>query len=179
MKKIFFLPIIALLFFSFSSCDEDESLSPLPPKVTGQFIKLDVTQRQLDFNNLDNAFFGGTLYNTSGKVVRYELTVKRVLANGTVYDNYLPLETYTSFPAQMVITPQKIAAAFNVSVSDLGDGEVYRFLGYSYDANGKKTGYSDLSRSVQIANFVEQGYRFNTSLTSNLDPDYNNRDLQL
>ena len=179
MKKIFFLPIVALLFFAFSSCEEDESLSPIPPKVTGQFIKLDITQRQLDFNNLDNTFFGGTLYNTSGKVVRYELFVKRVLANGSVYDNYVPLVIYNSFPAQMIISPQDIATAFNIPVSDLEDGEVYRFLGYSYDANGNKVGYANLSRSVQIANFVEQGYRFNTSLTGVPDPDYNNRDLLL
>lgn len=178
MKKLFFLPIIASFLFGFFSCDEDESLNPVPPKEKGVFMKLDITNKQMLFTDLSNTYFGGNLIDMSGgKVVKYELFVRRTNSNGVITANYKLLETYTSFPAQMRITPQKLADVLGIPVTDLQDGDVFRFLGYAYDTNGTKTSYLNLARSVQIAGFVEQAYRFNTSLTSSPAVDYNNRDL--
>ncbi len=180
MKKIFFLPILASFALGFFSCDEDESLSPIPPKDKGTFMVLDITQKQMLFSDLDNTYFGGKLIDMSGgRIVKYELMVRMTNSEGIVMGNYVPYEAFTSFPADLRVTPQKLAAAIGIPVSDLRAGDVFRFLGYAYDANGKKTSYLDLSRSVQIAGFVEQAFRFNTSLTNAFAEDYNNRDLQI
>lgn len=174
MKKIFLLLIVSFFALLFTSC-EDESLSPLPVKAQGQFIKFDIKNRQFDFANINNTTFGGTLISTSGNIVKYDLYVRRTNKNGVVTGDFVFLKTITSFPYELVITPSEIATALGISVSDLEDGDFYRFLGYSYDANGNMATYRSLSRSVQIANFVEQGYRFNTQLSSVIDPEYNNR----
>lgn len=176
MKKLFFLSILSSVFFTFSSC-EDESLSPLPTKVEGQFVKFNIANKQFDFANINSTTFGGTLVSTSGNIVKYELYVRRDDKAGTTTGDYVLLQTITSFPYDLALTPAQIATALGITVSDLQDGDKYRFLGFSYDANGNKAGFSNLSRSVQIANYVEQGYKFNTQLATVIDPDYNNHQL--
>lgn len=179
MKKLFFLPIIASFFLGLHSCDEDESLSPVPPLDKGVFMKLDITQKQMLYTDINNTYFGGTLIDMSdNRIVKFELLVRRTDFNGVISQNYVPYETFTSFPAQLRVTPQKLATVLGLSVSDLGDGDEFYFLGYAYDAYGNKTSFLNLSRSVQIAGFVEQAYRFNTSLTSAPAEDYNNRNLK-
>jgi hypothetical protein len=176
MKKLFFLPIsfVALLFFS---CTED-GLSPLPVKTEGQFIKLEIRDqtKQLDLNNINTTAFGGTLSTPGNNIVKYDLYVRRSDGvNGQITGDYVLLQTITSFPFELSITPAQIAEALGIPVTSLNDGDFYRFLGYSYDAAGTKTGYLNLSRSVQVAKAVQQGYRFNTELTSTPDDVYDNR----
>lgn len=175
MKKIFFLSLLSFVF-TFSSC-EDESLSPLPIKVEGQFVKFNIANKQFDLADLDHTTFGGTLVSTAGNIVKYELFVRRTNGNGDVTGDYVLLQTITSFPYELVLTPVQIATALGITVADLQAGDRYSFLGFSYDGNGKKVGFANLSRSVQIANFVEQGYKFNTQLSTPVDPDYNNHQL--
>jgi len=180
MKNLFFLSIFSFMLLTFSSCEEDESLNPLAPKIGGQFVKIDFDKAndQLIFDEIDNTSFRGMMYNQSGNVVKYELYVQRRIANVATSD-YVLLDTYTSFPHQMEITPALIASALNISVSDLRNGDQFRFLGYSYDAAGNKCGFNNLSRTVQIANFLEQGYKFNTHIIDRArrDGDFNNRQI--
>ena len=81
MKKFFFLPILIISLLSISGC-EDESTDPLPDKVNGQFITLEINNKLMDFNNIDNTAFTGTFLNPSHDVVKY------------VQENYLFLTFY-------------------------------------------------------------------------------------
>jgi hypothetical protein len=180
MKKLFFLPAFLFLAFGFSSC-EDEDLSPLPEQVSGQYMRLDIDphHRQLNSTDLENTYFGGMLSNPSGTVVRYELFVRRRDGSGFLTGDYLPMLTVNSFPYDLRITPQMIATAVGIEVSDLDEGDVYTFFAYSYDANGHRAGYANLARINQVTNTMEQGYKFNTDLTPtpkpfDSDDPYNN-----
>src|SRR6476620_6442682 len=165
MKKLFFLPVFIVAFFSLISC-EDDALNPLPTKVSGQYMKLDIKNRQMDFTDIANAAFTGTLSDTSGKVVKYELFVRRRDASCFLTGDYTLMQTITSFPYELRITPQMVADALGLAVSDLEDGDVYTFYAYSYDAAGNKVGYSNLARILQVTGTMKQGYKFNTNLTS-------------
>ena len=79
MKNIYSFIYIALFSILFISC-EDESLSPLPVKVEGNFVKIDIKSRQLDFNNINNTYFGGPISIASGDVVKLEMFVVRYLS---------------------------------------------------------------------------------------------------
>jgi len=184
MKKIFLLPILFLIFLSFSSC-EDDSKNPLPKQVVGQYMKLDIDKShwQLDYNDVPNTYFGGTLSNPGGTVVKFNLTVRRSDPDKILTGNYVPLMTITSFPYELKITPAMLAEALGLQVSDLKNGDFYRFYGYSYDASGNEATYRNLSSLNKSTNAMEQGYRFNTELTSNVTAadeesnPYNNRIL--
>lgn len=173
MKKIFFLSLIA--FLSLASC-EDESLNPLPEKITGQYMKLDVVNRQLIIDAADPSF-GGLLTDTSGKVVKYELFVRRTDYLGFTLNDYALCKTITAFPHELKVTIPELALALNVNESDLKIGDSFRFLGYSYDASGNKSGFLQLATIIQSTATMEQGYKFNTSITNaaTFDPTYNNR----
>lgn len=180
MKKLFLLPIFLLVAFSFSSCEEDH-LNPLPEKVLGQYMKLDIKTRELDMKDLENTAFGGTLSNPSGNVAKYELFVRR-RTGGFLTGDYVLLQTITSFPHELRVTPQMLATALNVNVSELLNTDVFAFFAYSYDAAGNRAGYLNLARIIQITPGMEQGYRFNTRLNMNpiaLDADtpYNNYEV--
>ena len=177
MKKLFLLPVLALFLTSLSSC-EDESLNPLPVMVPGQYVRLDIddSHKQMDFNDIQNTYFGGMLSVPANNVVKFDLMVRRSVS-GELTSDYVPLMTITSFPYDLKITPQMVATALGVQVADLKDGDLYRFYGYSYDANGKVATYRNLSSLNQSTPAMEQGYRFNTELTSTPDEIYNNRAL--
>ena len=181
MKKYIYLFAFVSVSLFLASC-EDDSLDPLPTKDIGQFMKLDLQYRQFDANNINNTFIGGTLSNPSNTVVRYELFVRRTNAAGVLTGDYVPLVTINSFPHELRITPAQIATALGLTVNDLQAGDFYRFIAYSYNANGVKAGYTNLARILQISEAVEQGYRFNTELSllpKPLDqlPVYDNRQI--
>ena len=163
MKKFFFLPVFIFVAFSFLSC-EDDSLNPLPEKVAGQFMRLEIKTRIMDVNDMANAEFSGTLSNTSGNVVKYELYVRRRDDQGALTGDYVLMQTINSFPYNLRITPQMIADTYGLNVSDLKKGEVYTFFAYSYDAFGNKAGYLNLARIIQVTAGMQQGYKFNTTL---------------
>lgn len=181
MKKLFLLPLLLLVAFSFSSCEEDH-LNPLPEKVLGQYMKLDIKSREMDMRDMENANFGGTLSNPSGNVVKYELYVRRRTTGRFLTSDYVLLQTITSFPHELRITPQMLATALNVNVSELLDADVFGFFAYSYDAQGNRAGYLNLARIIQVTPGMQQGYRFNTKLTLtptafDADTPYNNYEV--
>jgi hypothetical protein len=169
MKKIFFLPVLFLSLVCFTSC-EDDSLDPLPNKVIGNYVMLNATQRSLDYSDLSNAAFKGTLSVPGNNIVKYELFIRRRNPNGINTSDFVLLETITSFPYELNITPEKIAAALDINVSDLQDGDVYRFIGYSYTADGTKTGYNDLSATLKSTETMKQGYKWSANMDSTVDP---------
>jgi hypothetical protein len=174
MKKIFFIPFIAVLFL-FSSCEKDDSKDPRPLLVNGQYMRLDMTRPRIDFNNLSTSSFGGLLTNPSNTVVRYELFVRWNRAN-TLSSEYIPLRTITSFPVDLVITAQDVQdayAAFGMPITII-KGDEFKFIAYSYDANGVRAAYRDLSATIRGESAYKQAYKFNTLVTDNFTSFYNN-----
>ncbi len=169
MKKVSLLfTFLALVFFS---CEKDESLDPRPDLVAGQYIRLNVVNNSIDFNNIGTSAFVGEISDPSNTIVKYELFIRRRNANGVNTSDFVLFKTITSFPYQLNVTAQDIATVLGVNVADLQDGDIYRFIGYSYDSNGNKVGYLNLSRTVQSTPSMKQGYRFSTNLSSTIDPD--------
>ncbi|SCY82661.1 hypothetical protein [Flavobacterium caeni] len=169
MKKIAIFTLFAAAALTFSSC-EQESLDPLPEKVEGMYVILNVQQATLEFDNFETTAFRGTLTNPSSNIVRYELFVRRRNPNGVSTSNTKLLETITSFPHQLEITPAKIAAALEVPVTELAVGDVYRFIGYSYDASGTKTGYNNLSAVLRTTPTMKQGYKWSANAAAVINP---------
>ena len=165
MKKIFLLSAFILVFLTFSSCQKDDSLDPRPTIVDGQYVRLDITKKRLSFDHLDTAVFGGTLTAPGGNVQKYELYVRRTNQFGVTTGNYvkLPLEV-TTFPYELSVTPEMIASALGVPASSLLKSDVFRFLGYSYNSEGKVADYNSLSATVKTAPGMKQGYKFMTDL---------------
>ncbi|MBL0014189.1 MAG: hypothetical protein IPP30_10980 [Flavobacterium sp.] len=175
MKKIFFLPVVFAVILSFAGCEKDESLDPLPLLVQGQFMRLDITRDRIDANNLETSSFGGMLTNPSNDVVRYELLVRLVRADRGISE-YIPLETLTSFPQDLSITAQKVEDAYErvgTSVT-VQQGDVFRFIAYSYNSQGVRAAYRDLSATVRSEPGYKQAYKFNTSVEADLEQDVNN-----
>jgi hypothetical protein len=169
MKKVSLLFTFIVLFFS--SCEKDESLDPRPDLVAGQYIRLNVISNSIDFNNISNSAFVGEISDPSKTIAKYELFIRRRNANGINTSDFVLFKTITSFPHQLNVTAQDIATVLDINVSDLQDGDIYRFIGFSYDSNGNKVGYLNLSRTVQSTPSMKQGYRFSTNLSSTIDPD--------
>lgn len=161
----------------FSSCEKDESLDPLPLLVEGQYMRLDITRDRIDANNLATSTFGGTLTNPSHTVVRYELFVRWV-RSGTLSSEYIPMasKTITSFPAELSISAQDVQDAYAATgrTITLQTGDIVRFIAYSYDANGVRAGYRDLSATIRGESAYKQAYKFNTSVETNLTSPINN-----
>jgi hypothetical protein len=174
MKKLLSLLSFILLFVS---CEKDESLIPLPVVNNGLFVKLDVKNKQLDFNNLSTTSFGGTLTAPSANVDHYDLYIRRKNSASLITGEYVKILTVTAFPYELSITPSLIAQTLNIDVSQLENGDVYDFNAFSFDKDGKRAGYGNIPRITQTEFTLEQGFRFNTSLASPLDPFYNNRTL--
>ncbi len=181
MKKIFLCIVFLLSIGLFISCEKDDSLDPLPVKVPGQFIRLDITSKVLKAINpsppaadptnftqteVDESFFGGMLTSPSGKVVRYNLYIRRRDQFGIISE-YELVKTITSFPTELRITNTDIANAFGLSTSDIKYGEEYYFYGESFDADGNRADFFNLSATVQGAPGVKQGYRFRTTNSDN------------
>lgn len=172
MKVFKYIAILFLGLATLSSCEKDESLDPVPLKMNGKFVKLDLTSDRMDFNNLSGTYFGGTLSTPVNNVARYELFVRREVGS-QVMNDYVLLTTITSFPAELRVTPQMIADALGISVSSMANGDFYRFYAYSYDVNGVVTTYRDLGRNAQTERTLKQAYRFRTLLTDNLTGEFN------
>lgn len=173
MKKIFLLSLITLLFVS---CEQDESLDPRPLIVEGEYVKLDVknSEKFIDVTNKTTSAFKGLLTSPSGKIVKYELFIRRVNSLGNLTGDFQLFKTITSFPYQLEIKAQDIADFYNIPFDDVKQSEVYQFLAYSYDANGNKFGYSSLSRTVRTTASMKQGYKFKTTIDLPNETNYLN-----
>ena len=163
MKKIFLLLISLSLL---QSCEKDESLDPRPLLVGGQFVRLDITKSKMNFDDIDNTYFGGLLTTPANNVSKYNLYVRRL--NGAVIvpvSDFKLVKVVTSFPLDLKIKPQEIAVALGLNITDLGKGDVFRFYGESFDANGNRADFYSLSSTVQTTASYKQAYRFITILT--------------
>lgn len=184
MKKIFLLPFFIMLLFTFTACETQDALDPRPVINAGQYVRLDITKRLFSIDHLNETLFGGSLTTPGGNVVKYELFVRRANSSAVVTGNYVKLLTVTSFPSEISITPEMIATALGITTSDLQYGDVYRFLGYSYDANGNVADYNSLSATVKSQEGMKQGYKFMTTMSQdtniiseNLETTFNNYQL--
>ncbi|NHM05617.1 hypothetical protein G4D82_00140 [Flavobacterium sp. CYK-4] len=175
MKRLFFIPILLIALLSFSSCEQDDSLDPRPLIVNGQYMRLDITRDRIDFNNISTSSFGGMLTNPSNTVVRYELFVRWV-RSGELSSEYIPLKTITSFPVDLAITAQDVQDAYAAigRTITIQQGDILRFIAYSYDAKGVRAGYRDLSATIRGEPAYKQAYKFNTSVETNLTSPINN-----
>ena len=172
MKRILLLPIFMVLLLSFNSCQKDDSLDPRPVIVSGSFMRLVITNKRLNFDDLNNTSFGGLLTNPGGTVVKYNLYVRRTDIFGYSPEEFKLVKTITSFPAQLAVTPADIATALGIAVTDLQFGEVYRFYGEAYDAAGVRTDYYNLSTTIQSnPNYYFQAFRFGTDMTDTAHND--------
>ena len=169
MKKIILLPVMLLAFMSFTACQED-SLDPLPTKVVGQYVTLDITQATMEFNDIENTAFRGILDAPGKNVAKYELFVRRRTPNGVITSDLVLLQTITSFPYELNITPAQIAEALGVDRSVLQIGDVYRFIGYSYDASGRKAGYNNIAAIVRSTESMKQGYKWSADVKAEINP---------
>ncbi|MCZ8198101.1 MAG: hypothetical protein O9267_10875 [Flavobacterium sp.] len=164
MKKIFLICFFVSLF---SSCEQDESLDPRPLIVPGQYVTLNIDyyNKYIDATNLSTSSFRGTLSNPGGNVVKYELFMRRKNSIGDVSNGDFALyKTINSFPYVLEIKAQDIADFYDINFSEISQGQSYEFLAYSYDANGIKTGYTNLSGIVKTTASMKQGYRFKTGI---------------
>lgn len=162
MKKIFLVALGTLMMGPFMSCERDESLDPRPVIDQGQYARLDITSKVLNIDD-DNSYFGGILTNPSGKIVTYNLYVKRRNGLGFVTE-FAPLKTVTSFPYDLHITRNDIATGLGLQSSDLQFGDEYYFYAESFDAAGTKANFYSLSTSPQSVASMKQGYRFRTTM---------------
>lgn len=163
MKKLIYILILALSTSLFSSCEKDESLDPRAQIVTGLFARLDITHKTISPLDLQNSYFGGTLTNPSGKIVKYNLYVKRRDGFGVATEFSL-VKTITSFPYDLKIYVSDIATALNVPTTTLGNGDEYYFWAEAFDADGHRSDYYSLSSTVQGAPGMKQAFRFRTTI---------------
>ncbi len=160
MKKLFFIFTIVFFFLIFSSCEKDESLSPTPSIVAGQFVRLDITSRLMDFDN-PNTFFGGTITAPGDNVVKYTLKVKR--RNSSVFAaDFSIIKEVTTFPFDLKITPQDFASAVGLQLSDLKANDNYVFSAESVGKDGSVINYNNLSSTIKSQPSSKQAYRFYT-----------------
>ena len=159
-----------LAFLSFTACQED-SLDPLPTKVVGQFVTLDITQPTMEFDDIENTAFRGIISTPGNNIAKYELFVRRRTPNGIITSDLVLLQTITTFPYELVVTPAQIATALGVDRSTLQVGDIYRFIGYSYDSNGHKAGYNNLSGIVKTTVTMRQGYKWSCDVKAVINPE--------
>ena len=164
MKKTYIISLI-IIITSLFSCERDESLDPRPLLIGGQFVRLDITKKRLNSDNIDNSTFGGLLTNPSGNVVKYNLYVRRRDPNAFLGEFAL-VKTVNSFPFELNIKAVDIATALNLPLTSLARGDVYQFYGESFDANSNRADYFNLSTVVQSTPSMKQGYRFHTDLAN-------------
>ena len=168
MKKIFIIPVFAILTLSFLSCEKDQSLDPRPVAINGAYVRLDITKKRLNFDDLANTSFGGTLTSPGGQVAKYNLYVRRTDGFGSSYGDFKLLKTVTSFPYELNITPQDIATALSIPLTDIKFADNYRFYGEAFDLSGARSDFYSLSQTIQSnMAFYKEAFRFRTDVTNN------------
>lgn len=163
MKKLIYILILAFSTTLFSSCEKDDSLDPRAPIVTGLYARLDITNKVISPLDLQNSYFGGILTSPSGKIVKYNLYVKRRDGFG-VASEFVLIKSITSFPFDLKIYVADIATALNVPASSLSFGDEFYFWAEAFDADGNRSDYYSLSSTVQGAPGMKQAFRFRTTI---------------
>ncbi|MCX6184622.1 MAG: hypothetical protein NTX74_06175 [Flavobacterium sp.] len=162
MKKIIFFNL-SILLFSFSSCERDPSLDPRPVIVDGNFMRLDITNRKINYDDMPNSFFGGILSNPGGKVIQYDLYVRRTDTNNNLSGEFVFFKTITTFPFELKIYAQEIVNTLGISITQLSEGDIIRFIGVAKDSQGNITNFYNLSPTIQSNQaYYKQAFRFGT-----------------
>jgi hypothetical protein len=164
MKKNIF--IVVLSFFILSSCEEDKSLNPRPVIVDGNFVRLDITRQHFIYEDINNTDFGGDLTTPGNNVAQYDLFVRRRNPFG-VLSEYKHLTTITTFPTNLSITPQMVADALGMQLSELEVGDNYHFRGVATGFDGTVTDFNSLSATVRGLPSYKQAFLFKTDLELN------------
>ena len=159
MKKSFSLFILLISAFVFQSCEKDESLDPRAPIVSGMFARIDITSKVINPNDFSNSYFAGVLTNPSGKIVKYNLYVRK--SDGIGSTNSVLFKSITTFPYELKIYAADLQAATNLPVEN---GNNYFFWAESFDKDGNRADYYSLSSTVQGAPGMKQAYRFYTTI---------------
>ncbi len=164
MKKVYFL-FLLVAFSIFTACEKDESLDPRPVIVPGQYVRLDITDKFFNLDNLEGVSFGGLLTTPGNNVKSFELFVRFTSGGDITTGPYvkIPLVIET-FPFDLKISPQLLATTLNVPVTSFKDSDQFRFLGYSYDAAGKRTDYNNLAAVLKQEEGSKQAYKFYTKI---------------
>ncbi len=166
MKKILFLSILIFGFATTISCEKDDSLDPRPVIVSGSFVRLEITKKRLNINDINNTSFGGELTTPGNNVVKYNLYIRRNDNFGNSYTDFKLIRTVTSFPYTLNITPAEIASTLNIPLSTIQFADNFRFYGETFDSNGVRSDYYNLSTAIQSnPAFYKQAFRFRTDVT--------------
>jgi hypothetical protein len=177
MKKLFLLSLLSLLCIT-ASCERDESLDPRPVLTSGAYVRLDITKKRMNFDDLSNTSFGGLLSAPGNQVSKYNLYVRRTDPFGSSFGDFKLLRTITAFPVDLNITPAEIATALEIPLTDLAFADVYRFYGEAFDLAGNRIDYYNLSQTIQSNQaFYKQAFRFRTDLTNTAGMDQTELDV--
>lgn len=172
MKKAFKIFLVMISLGLLFSCSKDDSLDPRPVLVSGQYVRYDIKDKVLNSDNLAISTFGGVISAPGGKVVKYNMYV-RLFDGSNPSTDFKLLKEITTFPVDAYFTGTEIAAALQIPLSQIATGNRIGFYGESFDADGKRADFSNLS-AVIAANSAayKQAYRFNCSVqfTTNYTP---------
>jgi hypothetical protein len=180
IKTFFIFVCVSILL----SCQKDESLDPRPLIVNGQYVRLDITNRILDFDSPTTTYFGGTVSAPANNIKKYKMFVKRRSANVFARDYVeIPLDI-SSFPYELKITPQLIATTLGLQITDLKQDDVFFFNCESEGIDGRITTYNNLSSVIKNQGSMKQGYRVVTQILKGQDftlfeNTFNNYDFTL
>lgn len=163
MKKIL---ILFLTFGLFISC-QDDSLDPIPERVPGAFVLLEVERPVIDVTQILTSTFGGKLIAPSNNVASYELFVRRF--SGGSISEYNTLLTVTSFPFDLEVSAASVAAALGLGVEEILAGDRFDFRAESTDMQGIKTTFNNLGPDTQGEPGVKQAYQFLTYVSCPFD----------
>ena len=126
-------------------------------------MRLDITSRKINYDDLANSYFGGTLTNPGGKTVQYDLSVRRTDVNTNLSGEFVHLKTITTFPFELKVYAQEIADVLGIPLSQLNKNDVIRFIGTAKDAQGNLTNFYNLSPTIQSNQaYYKEAFRFGT-----------------
>jgi hypothetical protein len=163
MKNIFLI----LLTIIFISCERDESLDPRPIFIGGNYVRLDISNKVLKYQDA-SVLFGGRLTAPSNNISKYNLYVRKTDLTGAAFEDFKLLKTVTSFPLDLKVSLSEIAAVLNISETSILNNETFRFYGESFDLEGNRADYSNLSTTIRSnLSFYKPAYRFRTALKDN------------
>jgi hypothetical protein len=172
--KFFFFSFFVFLIVS---CTKDESKIPTPTIVLGEYVRLDITKRVMNFSKLNDTFFGGTITTPGNNIESFTFKVKQKNDNVFAGDYKIIPITINNFPFELKITPQIFATALGLNVTDLKVNDIFLLSGEAITKDGKTLNYNNLSSVVRSQPAMKQAYRISTAFASN-DIDYIDKSLK-
>lgn len=158
-----------LSIFIFSSCEKDDSLDPRPVVVSGNYARLDITEKFMNLDKINDFYFGGVITTPGQNIKTYELYVRLTTDFLVTPFPYVKIPlVIDSFPYELKITPQLLATTFNVPVATFKNKDSFDFLGYAYDSNGVRFDYNSLSAVIKSQPSSKQAFKFTTKIFNNV-----------